>query len=109
MVMEQVRGGKTYELPLHEIQRLEPAIAWSTPPTITSDLSPVEVCYLIGEWYTANSNEAHRHAAGQFFTPPPIARYMANNAGTLHTDMHILDPGAGTGILASAICEMAIL
>ena len=51
MVMEQVRGSKTYELPLYEIQKLAPDIAWSTPPTITSDLSPVEVCHLIGEWY----------------------------------------------------------
>jgi len=109
MVMEQVRGSKTYELPLYEIQKLAPDISWSTPPTITSDLSPVEVCHLVGEWYTANSNEAHRHAAGQFFTPPPVARYMANIAGTLHTDMRVLDPGAGTGILACAICEIAIL
>ncbi len=109
MVMEQVRGSKTYELPLHEIRELAPDIAWSTPPTITPDLSPIEVCHLVGEWYTANSNEVHRHAAGQFFTPPPVARYMANIAGTLHTDMHMLDPGAGTGILSSAICEMAIL
>ena len=109
MVMEQVQGSKAYKLPLNEIQRLAPDIAWSTPPTINPDLSPVEVCHLIGEWYTSNSNEAHRHTNGQFFTPPPVARYMANIAGTLHTGMHILDPGAGTGILASAICEMAIL
>lgn len=107
--MEQVRGSKTYKLPLYEIQKLAPDSAWSTPPTITSNLSPVEVCHLIGEWYTSNSHEAHRYAAGQFFTPPPVARYMANIAGTLHTDMRVLDPGAGTGILASAICEMAIL
>ena len=109
MVMEQVRGSKTYEFPLHEIQKLKPDISWSTPPTFSTDLSPIEVCHLIGEWYTANSNEAHCHAAGQFFTPPPVARYMANIAVTLHNNMHILDPGAGTGILASAICEMAIL
>ena len=109
MVMEQVRGNKTYELPLRQIQKLAPDISWSAPPIISTTLSPVEVCNLVGEWYTAHSNEAHRHAAGQFFTPPIVARYMANIAGTLHNDMHIIDPGAGTGILASAICEMAML
>ena len=104
MVMEQVRESKTYELPLRQIQNLAPGITWSAPPIISTTLSPVEVCHLVGEWYTAHSNEARRHAAGQFFTPPIVARYMANIAGTLHTDMHILDPGAGTAILASAIC-----
>jgi adenine-specific DNA-methyltransferase len=109
MVMEQVRGSKTYELPLRQIQKLAPDISWSASPIISTALSPVEVCHLVGEWYTAHSNEARRHATGQFFTPPIVARYMANIAGTLHTDMHILDPGAGTAILASAICEMAML
>jgi adenine-specific DNA-methyltransferase len=46
--------------------------------------------------------------AGQLFTPSIVARYMANVAGVLHNDARILDPGAGVGILACAICEAAI-
>ena len=43
MVMEQVRKHKVWELPLHELQNVAPDIAWSNPPTISPDLSPVQV------------------------------------------------------------------
>ena len=109
MVMEQVRSQKTYRLPLDALCKVAPDIAWTSAPRITSDLSPVEVCQLLGEWYKNKSSEAHRHDAGQFFTPPIVARYMANLAGTLHNQMRILDPGAGVGILACASCELAKL
>ncbi|MBD3307324.1 N-6 DNA methylase [candidate division KSB3 bacterium] len=42
---------------------------------------------------------------GQFFTPPSIARFMANQI-TLHDSVvSLLDPGAGSGILTAAVCE----
>ena len=109
MVMEQVRNLKTYELPLDELHSLAPDISVGNAPTISSDLSPIEVCQIVGEWYTTHSIEARRHNAGQFFTPPIVARYMANVAGQLHNDARILDPGAGVGILACAICEAAMV
>jgi adenine-specific DNA-methyltransferase len=109
MVMEQVRNLKIYKLPLDELRILAPDISWSDAPTISSDLSPIEVCQIVGEWYAVHSSEARRHDAGQFFTPPIVARYMANIAGVLHNDARILDPGAGVGILACAICEAAIV
>ena len=109
MVMEQVRNLKTYELPLDELCKLAPHTSLGNAPTISSNLSPIEVCQIVGEWYTAHSSEARRHNAGQYFTPPIVARYMANVAGQLHNEARILDPGAGVGILASAICEAAMV
>lgn len=107
MVMEQVRSQKTYILPLDELSKVAPDISWTTVPKITSDFSPIEVCQILGEWYKNHRSEVHRHDAGQFFTPPIVARYMANLAGTLHNQMRVLDAGAGVGILACAICELA--
>jgi adenine-specific DNA-methyltransferase len=107
--MEQVRNVRTYKLPLDELHNLAPHISWGDAPIISSDLSPIEVCQIVGEWYAAHSSEARRHNAGQFFTPAIVARYMVNVAGILHNDTRILDPGAGVGTLACATCEAAIV
>ena len=107
MVTEQVRRRKIYELPISELCDLAPNISWVDVPIISSDLSPIEVCQIIGEWYVAHSDEVRRREAGQFFTSPVIARYMANLAGALPDSACVLDPGAGVGILACAVCELA--
>lgn len=107
MVMEQVRNVKDYNLLLHELQNLVPDIALNDFPTLFPDFLPMEVCQAIGEWYVNHSDEVRRHDAGQFFTPPIVARYMTNLAGTLHNHARVLDPGAGVGILACAVCESA--
>jgi adenine-specific DNA-methyltransferase len=109
MVMEQVRKLKTYTLPLDELKNLASDITLGDAPDISSNLSPIEVCQIVGEWYSAHSSDSRRFNAGQFFTPPIIARYMINVAGQLHDDARVLDPGAGVGILACAICEAAIV
>ncbi len=108
MATEQVWANKSYELPLEEIQKLAPDIQWKYLPVIAPTLSPVEACQIIGEWYRACSSDARRVNAGQFFTPSTVAHYMATIADELGNGIHILDPGAGVGILASAICEKAI-
>src|SRR2546429_161979 len=107
MVMEQVQNVKDYKLLLHKLHDSVPDIAWNDFPALSPGFSPIEVCQAIGEWYVKHSDEARRHDAGQFFTPPIVARYMTNLAGTLHDNAHVLDPGAGVGILACAICESA--
>src|SRR5207247_6541900 len=86
---------------------LAPDIPWSDFSRLSPGASPIEVCQIIGEWYANHSNKARKHFAGQFFTPPIVARYMANLAGTLHDNARVLDPGAGVGILDCAICESA--
>ena len=109
MALEQVRRREAYELPLQELHSLAPDISWGDAPTISPDFSPVEVCQVVGEWYVAHSSDVRRRDAGQFFTPPIVARYMANLAGTLHNQVRVFDPGAGVGILSCAICESAIV
>ena len=107
MAIEHIQNQKTYPLPLYELRKIAPDIVYTKVPTITSDLSPVEVCQTLGQWYKSQSSEAHRSSLGQFFTPPIVAHYMANLAGTLHNQMRVLDPGAGVGMLACAVCELA--
>jgi adenine-specific DNA-methyltransferase len=105
---EQAWSHKSYELPLQELRRLAPDLEWKYLPVISPTCSPVEVCQIIGEWYRACSSDTRRHNAGQFFTAPPVARYMTRIVGKLENGMHVLDPGAGVGTLASAICEAAL-
>lgn len=46
-----------------------------------------------------------RKKNGQFFTPKPIASFMANLFNLDFGDIRLLDPGSGTGILVAAFCE----
>lgn len=107
MVMEQVQNVNDYKLLLHKLHNLVPDIALNDFPTLSPGFSPIEVCQAIGQWYGNHCNEARRHDAGQFFTPPIVARYMTNVAGRLLDNARVLDPGAGVGILACAVCESA--
>ncbi|NLX98141.1 MAG: N-6 DNA methylase [Rhodopirellula sp.] len=45
---------------------------------------------------------AHRAAMGQFFTPAPIARFMAGLVEPRVGHVRLLDPGAGVGSLSAA-------
>ena len=49
--------------------------------------------------------EPHRRQLGQFFTPVSVARFMAALVHPARSVRRLLDPGAGTGILACALCE----
>ncbi len=104
MAIEHIQS---YQLPIHDLRRLAPDITWSNIPVLPPDLSPVQVCQTIADWYVAQTSHLHRHAAGQYFTPSIVARYIAYLAGALSDQVQILDPGAGTGILTSALCEAA--
>lgn len=42
---------------------------------------------------------------GQFFTPPRIALFMAGLFGNVTEPLHLLDPGAGQGVLSKAFRE----
>ncbi|HMA34236.1 MAG TPA: Eco57I restriction-modification methylase domain-containing protein, partial [Chloroflexia bacterium] len=55
--------------------------------------------------YTQEVAAGGRHDLGQFFTPPAVACFMAALATPPPTIRRVLDPGAGTGILAGALCE----
>src|SRR5438105_706060 len=56
--------------------------------------------------YVAEAIESERRDFGQFFTPVAVARMMARLAMPPDAEsLRILEPGAGTAILASALCE----
>ena len=42
---------------------------------------------------------------GQYMTPAPIGRFMANLFGNTEGELHVLDPGAGVGSLTGALAE----
>ena len=50
-------------------------------------------------------NLKQRSQLGQFFTPAPIARFMAEKFTNLSGDIHLLDAGAGVGALTAAFVE----
>jgi adenine-specific DNA-methyltransferase len=55
---------------------------------------------------------AHRAVMGQFFTPTPIARFMADLCEATDGEIRLLDPGAGIGSLSAAwivrACSLAV-
>ncbi|MGB8992660.1 MAG: N-6 DNA methylase [Desulfobaccales bacterium] len=70
-------------------------------------LTPVEFCEKQAYSFILKSSQKERKAHGQFFTPAPVARFMANFAEYQKDTLKVLDPGAGVGILSCAICEVA--
>ena len=54
---------------------------------------------------TAKISAAHRSELGQFLTPAPIARFLAQHFDDLTGDISLLDPGAGVGSLTAAFVE----
>lgn len=108
MVIKRKENDTIYIFPPQELSCLASDVTWDKPPTIPPNSSPTEVCRIVGDWYAACTEDKRREQAGQFLTPPIVARYMANLAGALHNDVRILDAGAGIGILACALCESAL-
>lgn len=45
---------------------------------------------------------------GQFFTPPPVARYMAKQLGLFQNGVSLLEPAIGSGVLVCAVIERLI-
>lgn len=51
------------------------------------------------------SSSTQRKQRGQFFTPAPVAAFMASLFHRFPKRIRVLDPGAGSGILSAAICD----
>jgi adenine-specific DNA-methyltransferase len=69
------------------------------------DLRPADFAAELATEYSRTVPEERRREFAQFFTPPTLARFMAALARPTRTARRLLDPGAGTGVLASALCE----
>jgi adenine-specific DNA-methyltransferase len=68
---------------------------------------PAEYADEIGREYVRNVKDQYRKLHGQYFTPIDVARFMASLLGDFASQptVRILDPGAGTGVLACALGE----
>ena len=70
------------------------------------NLPPTLYAHNLATQYLISTPENHLKENGQYFTPPEVACFMAKLAVDVVADIaRILDPGAGTGILAAAVCE----
>ena len=56
-------------------------------------------------YHEAATTPESRKAKGQFFTPPVVAKYMANMFSAFPSTFRLLDAGAGVGTLTAAVCE----
>jgi adenine-specific DNA-methyltransferase len=66
--------------------------------------SPLMLADQIGQTYLAQCTDEYRKQHGLYFTPPPIAAFMASMLHA-HETMRILDPAAGSGTLLCAVVE----
>lgn len=64
----------------------------------------------LGRIYANNSVEDHKKAYGQYLTPVPVAKFMAEmiRIDENREDITILDPGIGSAVLTCAACESII-
>jgi len=59
----------------------------------------------LGAFYTSKVSNEHKKELGQYFTPLPIAKFIAEFVVSTSEEVKILDPGCGIGILSAAIIE----
>ena len=68
---------------------------------------PIELAHVLGRRVTAAAGKEAQKNGGQFMTPPAIARLTAAKLvqGSFDGTVRVLEPAAGAGILACAVCE----
>jgi len=74
-------------------------------PAPLPDERPARYADRLAQHYAYHASRAHRRAYGQYFTTPDIAEFMAGLCSVDTPTLSVLDPGAGTGTLACALCE----
>ncbi len=62
----------------------------------------------IGRAYSKSVSAAHKKQWGQYLTPVAVADFMASQLDLSKEEIRILDPGAGSGVLACAVVEVAL-
>ena len=65
----------------------------------------VEYAERLSELYARTYDAKIRKLKGQFFTPKQVSTFMASLFEIHHNTIRLMDPGAGTGVLAAAFCE----
>lgn len=76
-------------------------------PPSAGELTLVDRAHLAGRAFIATITRDEQKAAGQFMTPPRIARFMAERlvSGIEVSHVRLLEPSAGGGILLAAVVE----
>ena len=69
---------------------------------------PLHTLDHIRKSFNGATDRAGRAQIGQFLTPSATARFMASMFETFSTQVKILDPGAGAGVLFAALVETLI-
>lgn len=75
-------------------------------PEPMQDERPAAYAERLGLWYAPHRTAEHKKQLGQYQTPLAVAYYMAGLFRASSSSLRILDPGAGTGILSCALCEI---
>lgn len=78
------------------------------PPSASQVLTSADS---IGWEVCGQKTRLDRSEAGQFFTPAPIAHFLAawfSEKSLNQSAIHLLDPGAGGGVLTAALVERII-
>lgn len=65
----------------------------------------VEYAERLSELYARTYDAKIRKLKGQIFTPKQVSTFMASLFEIHHNTIRLMDPGAGTGVLAAAFCE----
>lgn len=68
----------------------------------------VQYAERLSRLYAKASHVRTRKLRGQFFTPGPVSKFMANLLDIDRGAIRLLDPGAGIGILSAALCEQIL-
>ncbi len=78
----------------------------STIPIPLHNERPTVYADRVGEWYIASKSQAYRKKHGLYLTNVPVAKFMAEQITVSGSNMKILDPAAGAGILCCAAVEI---
>lgn len=82
-----------------------PAPRIAEPETVFGSPTPAAYAAALAARYADTASEHRRRELGQFFTHLDVAQFMAQLAKPTTSTHRLLDPGAGAGILACALCE----
>jgi len=67
--------------------------------------SLTEFANRLASTYNTQNTKSRKKNKGQFFTPPNVAKFMAELSDNTKEEISILDPGAGIGVLSAALIE----
>ncbi len=72
---------------------------------VSKQLGLLNYAAALQERHEAATSADARKERGQVFTPPSVCRLMAGLFTRIPDHFRLLDPGAGVGSLAAAVCE----